>query len=148
MKLKLKIKKVHPQAQVPTMGSAKSNCFDLRAVFDGAPVIIPPGGQAKFDTGLIFEYPEGWSMDVYSRSGMGFMKQIRLSNGTGIIDEDFRDTVKVALHNDSAVDFEVKSGDRIAQARLVETHQYEFEVVDEVSTTARGTGGLGSTGVQ
>lgn len=146
MNLKLKIKKVHPNATVPTMGSAKSNCFDLRAVFDGAPVVIPPGGQGKFDTGLIFEYPEGWSMDVFSRSGMGFTKQIRLSNGTGIIDEDFRNTVKVALHNDSDVPFTVASGDRIAQARLVETHQYEFEVVDEVSDTVRGTGGIGSTG--
>lgn len=148
MKLKLKIKKAHPNAQVPTMGSAKSNCFDLRAVIDGEPVTIPPGGQGKFDTGLIFEYPDGWSMDVYSRSGMGFMKQIRLSNGTGVIDNDFRDTVKVALHNDSAVPFVVANGDRIAQARLVETHEYEFEVVDQVSETVRGTGGLGSTGTK
>jgi dUTP pyrophosphatase len=85
-------------------------------------------------------------MDVFSRSGMGFMKRIRLSNGTGIIDEDFRDTVKIALHNDSDVAFTVASGDRIAQARLVETHEYEFEVVDMVSETVRGAGGIGSTG--
>lgn len=148
MQLNIKIKKVNPMAVIPTMGSEFANCFDLRAVFDGEPVVIPPGGQAKFDTGLIFEYPPGWSMDVFSRSGLGFMKQIRLSNGTGIIDFDFRDTVKLALHNDSAEPFVVKSGDRIAQARLVETHQYTFEVVDEVSETARGTGGIGSTGVK
>jgi dUTP pyrophosphatase len=146
MNLQIKIKKVHPKAQVPTKATPFSNCFDLRAVFDGEPVVIPPGGQAKFDTGLIFEYEKGWSMDVYSRSGMGFMKQIRLSNGTGIIDEDFRNTVKIALHNDSAEPFTVASGDRIAQARLVETHQYEFEVVDDVSQTVRGAGGIGSTG--
>jgi dUTP pyrophosphatase len=146
MKLNIKIKPLHPRAKMPTMGSAKSNCFDLRAVFDGEPVVIPPGGQAKFDTGLIFEYPEGWSMDVFSRSGMGFNKRVRLSNGTGIIDEDFRDTVKVALHNDSDVDFVVIDGDRICQARLVETHQYTFEVVDQISETSRGTGGIGSTG--
>lgn len=146
MKLNIKIKVVNPNAVVPTMGSTVANCFDLRAVFDGEPVVIPPGGQGKFDTGLIFEFPDGWSMDVFSRSGMGFMKQIRLSNGTGIIDWDFRNTVKIALHNDSDVPFEVKSGDRVAQARLVETHQYTFEVVDEVSDTARGANGIGSTG--
>lgn len=148
MKLTLKIKRQHPRAQMPTQGSMKSNCFDLRAVIDGEPVVIPPGGQAKFDTGLIFEYPEGWSMDVHSRSGMGFSKEIRLSNSTGIIDEDFRDTVKVALKNDSPVPFTVSDGDRICQARLVETHQYEFIEVDEVSSTDRGTGGIGSTGMK
>lgn len=146
MKLLIKIKLVHPEAKTPTFGSKFSNCFDLRALFEGEPMVIQPGGQAKFDTGIIFEYPEGWSMDVFSRSGMGFNKRIRLSNAVGIIDEDFRDTVKVALHNDSDVPFEVKSGDRVAQARLVESHKYEFEVVAEVSETARGTGGIGSTG--
>lgn len=148
MQLKIKIHKKDARAQMPTMGSAHANCFDLRAIVDGEPVVIPPGGQAKFDTGLIFEYPDGWSMDVHSRSGMGFSKQIRLSNGTGIIDFDYRNTVKIALHNDSAVPFTVTHGDRIAQARLVESHQYVFEEVDQVSDTERGEGGLGSTGVK
>lgn len=155
MNLNIKIQRKHPRAQTPVMGSAKANCFDLRAVIDpkdgeseSKPVVIPPGGQAKFDTGLIFEYPEGWSMDVFSRSGMGFSKRVRLSNCTGIIDEDYRDTVKVALHNDSDVDFVVNDGDRICQARLVESHRYTFEEVSEVSSTERGTGGLGSSGIK
>lgn len=148
MNLNIKIKRVHARAQMPTMGSAHSNCFDLRAVIDGPAVTIPPGGQAHFDTGLIFEYPEGWSMDVHSRSGMGFSKRIRLSNSTGIIDEDYRNSVKIALHNDSDVPFTVGDGERIAQARLVESHKYTFEDVSEVSETARGAGGLGSTGMK
>lgn len=135
------------------MGSLKANCFDLHVVIDPAegeecaqPVVIPPGGQAKFDTGLVFEYPEGWAMDVHSRSGHGFNHRVRLSNSTGIIDEDFRGTVKVALENASDKPFVVNDGDRICQARLVETHRYTFVEVAEVSETERGTGGIGSTG--
>ncbi len=148
MKLNLKIKRVHPRAQLPSYGHKGDTCFDLRAVVDGEPVVIPPGGQAKFDTGLVFVYPEGWAMDVYSRSGMGFSKQVRLSNSIGVIDHFFRDTVKVALKNDSNVDFVVSHGDRIAQGRLVEVHEVTFEEIDEVDETSRGLGGLGSTGVQ
>ena len=87
-------------------------------------------------------------MDVYSRSGMGFSKQVRLSNSVGVIDNSFRDTVKVALHNDSDKPFTVTHGDRIAQGRLVEVHEVEFIEVDDVSATERGTGGIGSTGMQ
>lgn len=148
MKLQLKIKRQNAKAQLPSYGKPNDTSFDLRACIDGEPVVIPPGGQAKFDTGLIFEYPEGWAMDVYSRSGMGFSKQIRLSNSVGVIDHSFRDTVKVALHNDSDKPFTVTHGDRIAQGRLVEVHEVEFVEVDEVSVTERGTGGLGSTGMQ
>lgn len=148
MKLNLKIKRMHPMAQLPTYGHKGDTCFDLRAVVDGEPVTIPPGGQGKFDTGLIFIYPEGWAMDVYSRSGMGFSKQVRLSNSIGVIDHLFRDTVKVALKNDSDAPFTVSHGDRIAQGRLVEVHEVEFEEVDEVDETGRGTGGLGSTGMK
>lgn len=148
MKLHIKIKRVHPRAQLPTMGSEFANCFDIRVVLEDGPVTIAPGEQARFDTGLIFQYPEGWSMDVHSRSGHGFMKEIRLSNCTGIIDEDFRNTLKVALKNDSKVPFVVNDGDRVCQARLVESHRYTFEEVDEVSETVRGTGGLGSSGVR
>lgn len=146
MNLHIKIKRVHPRAQLPTLGSERSNCFDIRAVLDGPAVTIPPGGQGLFDTGLIFQCPDGWSMDVHSRSGMGIKHRVRLSNCTGIIDEDFRGTLKVALHNDSPEPYTVSDGDRICQARLVESHRYSFEFVDELDTTERGAGGLGSTG--
>lgn len=155
MNLNLKIKRVNPRAKLPTYGHKGDTCFDLRAVIDPAegetepkPVVIPPGGQAKFDTGLIFVYPEGWAMDVYSRSGMGFSKQLRLSNCVGVIDSSFRDTVKVALKNDSNVDFMVNDGDRIAQGRLVEVHDVTFEEIEDIDETTRGTGGLGSTGIK
>lgn len=148
MQLNLKFKRTHPKAQAPSYGHEGDTCFDLRAVIDGDPVVIPPGGQAKFDTGLAFMFDKGWAMDVYSRSGMGFSKQVRLSNSIGVIDNPYRNSVKVALHNDSSEPFIVSHGDRIAQGRLVEVHEVTFQEVDEVDETNRGTAGLGSTGMQ
>lgn len=100
-----------------------------------------------FETGLFFEVPQGKVLLVFSRSGHGFNHDIRLANCVGIIDSDYRGELKVKLTNDSTqAFFNVKRGDRIAQAMLVDSNQVQFEIVEELSETERGTGGLGSTG--
>ena len=90
-------------------------------------------------------------MMVYSRSGHGFNRNTRLSNCVGVIDSDYRGELLVKLTMDDEfidpeIELEVKQGDRIAQAMLIPIEQVSFEMVEELSETKRGTGGLGSTG--
>lgn len=141
--MKLKIKKLLPTAITPTYGTDGAACFDLYADQD---VFVLPGQAATVNTNLAFEVPNGWVMKLYSRSGLGFKHGIRLANTTGIIDSDYRGHVPVRLHNDSVLSYMVRRGDRIAQALLTPAFRVEFEEVDELSDTARGEGGFGSTG--
>lgn len=153
--MKVKIKKLHPDAIVPTYGTSGAACFDLYAIEDADMSSLLPSdcqmpvefyGACTFRTGLAFEVPEGHVMQVYSRSGHGFKHGVRLSNCTGIIDSDYRGELMVKLHNDGDDPFMVKKGDRIAQAMIVPVNQVSFDVVDELSDTDRGEGGFGSTG--
>lgn len=139
--MEIKIKKLHPDAITPTYGTEGAACFDLYAL----------KSDMRFErqivsTGLAFEVPHGHVMMVYSRSGMGIKEGTRLSNCVGVIDSDYRGEVMVALHNDRSMHIAVKAGDRIAQAMVIPVQQVKFEVVDELSSTARGAGGFGSTG--
>ena len=101
-----------------------------------------------FRTGLSFEIPAGHVMLVLcSRNGHGFKHGIRLVNGAGVIDSDYRGEVMVGLRNDSPLRFEVKAGDRVAQALIVPVPSVQFVEVDTLGDTERGAGGFGSTGV-
>lgn len=85
-------------------------------------------------------------MLAYSRSGHGFKNGIRLCNSVGVIDSDYRDSVKVRLVNDSYVPFSINPGDRILQAMIIPVPSIDLVEVEELSDTERGIGGLGSTG--
>ena len=85
-------------------------------------------------------------MLVFSRSGHGFNNGLRLANCVGVIDSDYRGQVKAKVHNDSNTTYQVKAGERIAQAMIVPIALVKFMVVDELSSTERGEGGGGSTG--
>lgn len=152
--MKLKIKKLHPDAVVPKYATAGAACFDLHALECGwagksRPSTVYPGaiisGAATFRTGLSFEVPDGHAMLIFSRSGHGFKNDVRLSNCVGVIDSDYRGEVQVRLRSDDTP-MEVKAGDRIAQAIIIPFPQVEFEEVEDLSDTERGTGGFGSTG--
>lgn len=154
---KLLIRLTHDQAITPAYQSAGAACFDLHALIeakdglgatgvDGSSITMAPGNHAIIRTGLAFEVPPGWVMEIHSRSGHGFKHNIRLSNCTGQIDSDYRGEVQIALHNDSRKKYTVRHGDRIAQAKLVRAEQVELVVVDRLSDTARGAAGFGSTG--
>lgn len=143
--MNINIKKLSPLAKMPTYATDGSGWFDLYSI-NTLPRLVQDGHPVVFDTGLAFEIPLGWAMEVYSRSGDGFNRDVRLANCVGIIDADYRGELFVKLTGDSGKPFEVKSGERIAQAKLVESPRCTFSVVDELSSTARGTGGLGSTG--
>ncbi len=141
--MKLNIKKLHPDAVIPEYATDGAACFDLRCIKGGT---VQARSSEVFHTGLAFEVPEGWVMHVYSRSGHGFKNGLRLVNCVGVIDSDYRGEIMVRIHNDSAIHFDFEKGDRVAQAMLAPVLRCDLTEVAELSETARGTGGLGSTG--
>ena len=140
---KMKIKKKFADALLPTRGSAEAAGWDFYA-YSGA--ILNPHETCLIDTGIIIEVPKGCFGGVFARSGLALKKGLRPANAVGVVDSDYRDSVKVALHNDSNKTQEVTRGDRIAQLIIIPYKEIELEVVDEVSETERGQGGFGSTG--
>jgi dUTP pyrophosphatase len=137
-------KRIDPRAIAPKYATDGAGCFDLFSPVDGD---VGPLGALTVDTGVAFEFPLGYTLLVFSRSGHGAKHGIQLANGAGVIDSDYRGSVKVALtsHNRYAI-FRFSAGDRIAQAMLVPTPTIELIEVDELSETQRGAGGFGSTG--
>lgn len=128
---------------IPRPATDGAACFDIQSASDA---VIPPGGTAILDTGLRFKIPEGYALMVYSRSGHGFKHDVSLSNGTGVIDSDYRGELKVKLRNDGAKPFTVKHGDRVAQTMLIQLPNLYMVAGTIENDTARGTGGFGSTG--
>lgn len=149
-KMKLKIKKTHPDAVIPKYATPGSAGFDLVAVED---VEVLAGSTALVSTGLAFEVPEGFEMQIRPRSGMSLKTPLRVANSPGCIDSDFRGTVQVIMHNTETFSpeaplsyYKIKKGERIAQAMICPIIQVEMEVVDYLSETQRGEGGFGHTG--
>ena len=150
--MNLNIKKLHPNAQLPTYGTEQAAAFDLYACtvdgYEHTGSVIYDSKPVTVGTGLAFDIPEGWCLMVYSRSGMGFNHGIRLANGTGLIDSDYKGEVMVKLvcDNDDTIPHRIDPGSRIAQARLEPVTRCTFTEVDQLPDTERGTGGFGSTG--
>lgn len=142
--MKVRVQKLDPAASLPKFATDGAACFDLQTIEAGE--VGPCGGTFAFRTGLAFEVPAGHVMLVFSRSGHGFKNSISLVNCVGVIDSDYRGEVMVKLRNDSPLRFGFEPGDRIAQAMIMPLPAFELELVDELSTTQRGTGGFGSTG--
>ena len=170
----VKVKKIHPDAVIPRYATPGSAGFDLVAVED---VIIEPGETAKVRTGLAFEIPPGYELQIRPRSGISAKTKLRIANAPGTVDADYRGEVCVLLQNteqifladgwgpplpgrayyingeDYVVDeythgtYLIRKGDRIAQGVIAPVYRAAFEVVDELSETERGDGGFGSTGV-
>ena len=144
--MQLKIKRLHPQAIIPKHATDGAACFDLHACIDEMETLVS-GMAEDFGTGLAFEVPPGYALMVYSRSGHGFKHGVRLANCVGVIDSDYRGEVRVRLNVDGSGNLlHVKPGDRIAQAMLIPVPRVELVEVHDLSETARGAGGLGSTG--
>lgn len=142
----LKIKRLDPAAKLPTYGTEGAACFDIAALHDASFGVSSRSMVIR--TGLAVEVPPGHVMMIYSRSGHGFKNSVRLANCVGIIDSDYRGEIAVKLTRDDYTDFTVAAGDRIAQAMIVPYPRVAFEEVEDLSTTERGAGGFGSTGVK
>ncbi len=109
-------------------------------------MVIPKGMSAMIPTGLFFEIPEGYEIQVRPRSGLAFKNGVTVLNTPGTIDSDYRGELKIILINLGQEDFTVNNGDRIAQIIVAPVTQGNFVASDELSETERGSGGFGSTG--
>ena len=147
MSFPMNIKKLNPDATVPTYGSAFAAGADLYACEAGE-VVLAPGETRLIHTGIAMEIPEGLVGLIYARSGLASKRGLAPANKVGVIDSDYRGEIMVALHNHSTVSQAVAPGERIAQIVFAPYLAAEFTVVDELNDTARGAGGFGSTGTK
>ena len=141
----VKVKKLNDLAKIPARGSAYAAGYDLFAAINES-IAIKPGETKKIGTGLSMELPDGYFGAIFARSGLATKNGIRPSNCVGVCDSDYRGEYIVALHNDSDKTYVVEPGTKIAQLILMPYEKINFEVVDELSDTSRGSGGFGSTG--
>ena len=160
--MKLKIKKLHEDAIIPTRSNPTDSGMDLYAIEDG---IILPNRQEMVRTGIAIQlpkplqtnvYPEElgvdfrqtliWEAQIRPRSGLSAKHGITIVNSPGTVDNDYRGEIKVILRNTSTFDFSYKKGDRIAQMVICPVVAPQILEVDELDDTDRGVGGFGSTG--
>ena len=141
--MKVKFVKLRDGAQIPTQGSDKAAGFDLYAC-EGT--YICPGQTKLIPTGLAIQPPDGYCAKIYARSGLASKRGLRPANCVGICDEDYTGEYMVALHNDSNEMQVINDGERIAQLVFEKYYSVEFEEVDSLDETKRGSGGFGSTG--
>ncbi len=135
------------QHALPHYESDASAGMDLRANLD-APVTLGPLERAIIKTGLFIELPAGFEAQVRPRSGLAAKKGVTVLNSPGTIDADYRGEIGVILVNLSNEPFVVENGERIAQLIIAKHERAEWQTVDVLTQTVRGTGGFGSTGVK
>ena len=134
-------------AVIPEYKTAGAAGADLCALLE-SPLTIPAGKFAMVPTGLFFEIPQGYEVQVRPRSGLAAKNGVTVLNTPGTIDSDYRGEVKVILINLGPADFTINSGDRIAQMVIAPVTQASFTLADSLSETERGAGGFGSTGIK
>lgn len=141
--MQVHVKKLSEAARLPSYGSPEAAGADLYAAED----IDIPAGETRFvHTGIAVELPRGTVGLVYARSGLACKQDLAPANKVGVIDSDYRGEVMVALFNHGKAARSVRAGDRIAQFIVAPYYAVEYAEADELSETARGEGGFGSTG--
>lgn len=133
-------------AKLPLYKTSGAAGADICALLE-KPFVIESGKSAMIPTGLFFEIPEGYEVQIRPRSGLAAKNGVTVLNTPGTIDSDYRGEINVILINLGDKPFTVNNGDRIAQMLVAPVIQAEFSVVTSLDETERGAGGFGSTGV-
>ena len=132
---------------LPAYQTAHAAGLDLLAAVPAdQPLTLPPGRYALVPTGLTIALPEGHEAQVRPRSGLAAKHGVTVLNAPGTVDADYRGEIGVLLINHGAEPFTIKRGERIAQMVIAPVARAELVAVSELSSTARGSGGYGSTG--
>lgn len=142
MEVKVVNKSNHRLPEYQTAGAAG---MDLKADIS-EPIVLKPGEVQVIPTGLYMAIPEGYEIQVRSRSGLAAKNSIFCLNSPGTLDADWRGNTGVILANIGKNNFVVNPGDRIAQAVLNKIEKIEWNEVAELDETERGEGGFGHTG--
>ena len=143
--VKVLVKKLNPKVQLPSYKTKGSSGMDLMA-FIKDPIKIAPNTSALIPTGISVAIPNDVEIQIRPRSGLAAKSSISVLNTPGTIDSDYRGELKIILFNHSKEEFVVKNNDRIAQIVLMPVLKIDFEEVDNLPDTLRGSGGFGSTG--
>jgi len=141
--LKIKIKKIHPNAQIPRYAHEGDAGMDLISIEN---IVIEPKHRVAVRTGLQVELPKGYEMQIRPRSGLALTKGITVLNTPGTIDSEYRGEIRVILINLSSDDYYLEKGDKIAQAVINKFERAKIEESKELSVTKRNKSGFGSTG--
>lgn len=141
--LELLCKRLTPTAKLPTLGSELAACYDLYADIE-ADIILWPNETKAIPTGLAFQPPHGFMLQIMSRSGLASKGVFTIGC---VVDEDYRGEVKVLLTNNGRTELHIHPGDRIAQLALRRYYHADVIEVDALDDTARGDGGFGHTGI-
>lgn len=167
----LKVYKADPEAQIPTLATSGSACFDVSSCFyvgdkikcynvwnkevnlvakviSGKPAFqLSPQQRALVPTGLVFDIPEGYVMKMWVRSSVALKKGLVLANGTGIIDSDYVEPSYIILQNMSESLVTISTGERLAQCAIEPVYHVSItETDDKPEQKTERDGGLGSTG--
>jgi len=140
--LRVKIKRLHPNAVIPKYAKAGDAGMDLVVT----EVKSDEDDKVTYRTGLAFEIPIGFAGFLFSRSSIR-NKDLSLSNSVGVVDSGYRGEVEATFYKTRFSSEIYEAGEKALQIIIMPYPQIEFEEVEELSTTERGTGGFGSTGV-
>lgn len=144
---KINIKVVASEgAKLPLYKTSGAAGADICALLK-EPLVIESGKSAMVPTGLFFEIPQGYEVQIRPRSGLAAKNGVTVLNTPGTIDSDYRGEINVILINFGDKPFTVNNGDRIAQMLVAPVIQADFSIVTSLEETERGAGGFGSTGV-
>ena len=143
--MEINVKKLNDKAVIPAYGSEFAAGADLYACVDEE-VTVPAHCTVMIPTGIALELPVGYAGFIYARSGLASKRNLAPANKVGVVDCDYRGEVKVALHNHGETAQTVAAGERVAQLVVAPYVTARFVEAEELSSTARGAGGFGSTG--
>ena len=143
--VKVLIKKLNSKVQLPKYKTDGSSGMDLMAFLEN-PVNLKPQESELIPTGISIAIPEDTEIQIRPRSGLAAKSNISVLNTPGTIDSDYRGEIKIILFNHGKEDFVINNNDRIAQMILMPIIKAEFEEVENLPKTLRGSGGFGSTG--
>ena len=144
----MKVRVSHESIDLPDYETNSSAGMDLRAYLPDGSISLDPKQRTLIGTGLFFEIPEGFEVQIRPRSGLALKHGVTVLNSPGTIDADYRGEIKVILINHGEEPFLIEHEMRIAQMVVSKYQQVQFKLVKELTSSERGSGGFGSTGTK
>ena len=144
----MKVRVAHDSIDLPDYETNSSAGMDLRAYLPDGSISLDPMQRTLIGTGLYFEIPQGFEVQIRPRSGLTLKHGVTVLNSPGTIDADYRGEIKVILINHGEEPFLIEHEMRIAQMVVSKYQQVQFKLVKELTSSERGSGGFGSTGTK